>query len=133
MLHFEDATNSLELTEANVRVRTPFGTISIPEAVSSGEMAVVRSTLAELLREGTGFRAWESASQIVHLTVVVAKRGEIHLTVRLTFPADYRDTLQFLIVLPEAQLVRHLEQDTGEEKVCDINQYHADHDASRSS
>ena len=114
-MQFDDAAKRLRLrriSRINDQIRLMarldglWFSAAVTMLVADDEIRNAASALAKLEVERAGHFHWHLAEGSLDIIFAMAKKDELHATVRLRSEPDYLDQLSVLFVLPQAELTR---------------------------
>ena len=108
----DGAAFELSLTDGGLRVSAACGwvTAHFTATLSPAEVERFRDELRAMASEEAGARSFLAEDNWLALTVVMAKRGETHVSVTLQRPPDYLHELRLFFNLPQAELPRIIQE-----------------------
>lgn len=105
-LELHDADARLTLSSTRVQAETAWCRAAIPLSLGMDEVVRFAHGLRSLHDEGSGAFLWSNEAGEVRIEIVMAKRGEVHWSVRLQAPPDYLHELRMVFVGRQEGLVR---------------------------
>jgi hypothetical protein len=108
----DGATFELSPTDGGLRVSAVCGwvTAQFTATLSIAEVQRFGDELRAMAAEEAGARSFLAEDNWLALTVVMAKRGELHVSVTLQRPPDYLHELRLFFNLPQAELPRIIQE-----------------------
>jgi hypothetical protein len=98
-LDLRDGETYFRIDETAIEAGTHWLSARVAEPLPAAEIAALARSLRELQREDAGHIVFRSHSGAVELTFVMAKRGELHLSVRLQSAPEYLDEVRLFLNL----------------------------------
>jgi hypothetical protein len=95
-----------EAGKCEVELLSPYFGATVEMSVEPGETWAGAASLNELYELGAGHVEWRAKDGALRLLFVMAKKGELHITVQVTAEPDFVDELTCLIEASQDELPR---------------------------